>query len=469
MPPTNIRPEYVDELQQHIAHIQRHASGSDEGVWGPDDLPHTVFPPGTVWTPHEKRLFFHALTRYSRFKPDLIASHIHTKSEVDVSVYLDTLETARWSSTTPTTSDLVFEPALEAHESLISFEEKESSKLNRMANRYEAGLRGTKILKRMADADLESSPSPKKQRTTDDGRPSVLSRDIMVAAHRAMTAKYFPARETQNKNRGSDSILLARERKLQADMKALRDIGLTEERLSQDRLDIFRLDRLAFLNKNIYSNLVPDDGKKRSRMNMTYRFLELLRSYLIAFVSDVMHHAISIADVRFQSKQGTKVFGNVEKEVLSQHVIEATKLVGLTWSCDSFFEDLPCRLGLHLVDFNSDGQELLLQPSVGILIGDAHSARSGGGVNLVPSLHQREPLEPSASWLPASMPDDESFGANDDVGDEDENEEVEGEEGEEEAVSTVIHAEKEIDMADAQLEKIANLELTRLYQISKRK
>ncbi|KAI9454772.1 hypothetical protein BJY52DRAFT_1104534, partial [Lactarius psammicola] len=44
--------------------------------------------PTGYWTAAEKALFFRALSTHSRFRPDLIASCIGTKSILDVVVYL---------------------------------------------------------------------------------------------------------------------------------------------------------------------------------------------------------------------------------------------------------------------------------------------------------------------------------------------------------------------------------------------
>lgn len=49
----------------------------------------------TFWTPEEKHSFFEALGRLSRYRPDLIAARLETKSEMEVRQYLDLLERAK--------------------------------------------------------------------------------------------------------------------------------------------------------------------------------------------------------------------------------------------------------------------------------------------------------------------------------------------------------------------------------------
>ncbi|KAH8987427.1 hypothetical protein EDB92DRAFT_1778038, partial [Lactarius akahatsu] len=73
----------------HISATLHHFTGAPE----PPELPYapSYHPPTGYWTAAEKALFFHALSTYSRFRPDLIASSIGTKSVLDVVVYLSLL------------------------------------------------------------------------------------------------------------------------------------------------------------------------------------------------------------------------------------------------------------------------------------------------------------------------------------------------------------------------------------------
>lgn len=84
------------------------------------------FPPSSYWTSHEKDLFFHGLAVYSRFRPDLIAESIKTKSTLDVCLYLDMLQSASSSipSQKPGSLRSSLEPAMEVSSQWIQNEEQ---------------------------------------------------------------------------------------------------------------------------------------------------------------------------------------------------------------------------------------------------------------------------------------------------------------------------------------------------------
>ncbi|KAH9164659.1 hypothetical protein EDB89DRAFT_2077804 [Lactarius sanguifluus] len=79
----------ASHLDTHISATRHHFTGAPE----PPEPPYapSYHPPTGYWTGAEKALFFHALSTYSRFRPDLIASSIGTKSVLDVVVYLGLL------------------------------------------------------------------------------------------------------------------------------------------------------------------------------------------------------------------------------------------------------------------------------------------------------------------------------------------------------------------------------------------
>ncbi|KAH9052287.1 hypothetical protein EDB87DRAFT_1692445 [Lactarius vividus] len=79
----------TSHLDTHISATLHHFTGAPE----PPEPPYapSYHPPTGYWTAAEKALFFHALPTYSRFRPDLIASSIGTKSVLDVVVYLGLL------------------------------------------------------------------------------------------------------------------------------------------------------------------------------------------------------------------------------------------------------------------------------------------------------------------------------------------------------------------------------------------
>jgi hypothetical protein len=79
------------------AHIDAHISATRHYFTGaphPPEPPYapSYHPPTGYWTAAEKALFFHALSTHSRFRPDLIASSIGTKSLLDVMIYLALLQ-----------------------------------------------------------------------------------------------------------------------------------------------------------------------------------------------------------------------------------------------------------------------------------------------------------------------------------------------------------------------------------------
>lgn len=122
-----LNPGYIDDLQAHIRHTQDHSQGVDEGLWGPDELPYSNLPPNVVWTPEEKRLFFRALSRFSRLRPDLIAENIGSKSSLDVSLYIAALEKATRGQGTLRKRD--FAAAFLVDDKLVRVEEEQSATL----------------------------------------------------------------------------------------------------------------------------------------------------------------------------------------------------------------------------------------------------------------------------------------------------------------------------------------------------
>lgn len=92
-------------LAWYSAEFHRHATDSALEAAGRIYLPslneerrqyRTIVPPsGAEWLPREKDLFFVALMRHSRLRPDLIARDVPGKSEAEVLWYIDELE---WQS-----------------------------------------------------------------------------------------------------------------------------------------------------------------------------------------------------------------------------------------------------------------------------------------------------------------------------------------------------------------------------------
>ena len=79
----------TEHLADHISATHHHLTGAPE----PPEPPYapSFHPPTGYWTSAEKALFFRALSAHSRFRPDLIAASIGTKSTADVAMYLSLL------------------------------------------------------------------------------------------------------------------------------------------------------------------------------------------------------------------------------------------------------------------------------------------------------------------------------------------------------------------------------------------
>ena len=115
---------YLAQFRVHQKFVQAHLKGSLN-----DEQPLPSFSsPSSYWSPEEKDLFFHGLAVYSRFRPDLIAESIKTKTTFDVCVYLDHLHNAIPSEINGSlTSSL--EPAMEVSSAWIQNEEKFAAEL----------------------------------------------------------------------------------------------------------------------------------------------------------------------------------------------------------------------------------------------------------------------------------------------------------------------------------------------------
>ncbi|KAI0343549.1 hypothetical protein BDW22DRAFT_1419470 [Trametopsis cervina] len=81
---------YILHLHEHTGRVLQHLIGHDPSS---SSLP-SYFPPNSYWTGEEKDRFFHALATCSRFRPDLIAQEVGTKTLTDVCLYLHMLEEA---------------------------------------------------------------------------------------------------------------------------------------------------------------------------------------------------------------------------------------------------------------------------------------------------------------------------------------------------------------------------------------
>ena len=114
---------YVAQFRVHQKFVQAHLKGTLDGEQ--PFLP-AFFPPSSYWSSDEKDLFFHGLAVYSRFRPDLIAESIKTKTILDVCLYLDILQTASSAIPSEIHGSLrsSLEPAMEVSSTWIQNEEQ---------------------------------------------------------------------------------------------------------------------------------------------------------------------------------------------------------------------------------------------------------------------------------------------------------------------------------------------------------
>lgn len=114
---------YLSHFRDHIAQVQAHLLGQTQDVLLP-----SIGTPTVYWTSFEKNLFFHALTRHSRLRPDLIAAYIKTKSAVDVCAYIHSLHVAsKHNPIYRKRKDM--EIAFEVSDSWIEYEEQAAASL----------------------------------------------------------------------------------------------------------------------------------------------------------------------------------------------------------------------------------------------------------------------------------------------------------------------------------------------------
>ncbi|ESK97066.1 hypothetical protein Moror_6287 [Moniliophthora roreri MCA 2997] len=80
---------YLLSFREHVAGFEKHLLGSGDRSLLPSRVATSSY-----WTSSEKETFFHSLSVHSRYRPDLIALDIKSKSIADVCVYLTLLEKA---------------------------------------------------------------------------------------------------------------------------------------------------------------------------------------------------------------------------------------------------------------------------------------------------------------------------------------------------------------------------------------
>ncbi|CCM03568.1 uncharacterized protein FIBRA_05704 [Fibroporia radiculosa] len=117
---SSVDSNYLSHFSEYLSHVRSHLAGKD----GSGPLSPSVFAPCAYWTCEDKEAFFHGLSVHSRFRPDLIAEEVKTKSATDVCVYLDLLERGAQEAAGVKRKDLP--AAMEVSNDWIALEEQKA-------------------------------------------------------------------------------------------------------------------------------------------------------------------------------------------------------------------------------------------------------------------------------------------------------------------------------------------------------
>jgi hypothetical protein len=115
---------YYRHFREHLHDVQEHIRGSSHDTLGP-----SFHPPRGYWTSEEKDKFFHGISVYSRFRPDLIAEDIPTKTILDVCTYLSLLNEASANEKGRKRARDTASAALETSDDWVDFEEQQAQLL----------------------------------------------------------------------------------------------------------------------------------------------------------------------------------------------------------------------------------------------------------------------------------------------------------------------------------------------------
>lgn len=113
--------DYTAQFRRNLAEVQAHLAGNVGNSLYPSYIPPTGY-----WTSLEKNAFFHGLCIHSRFRPDLIAACVHTKSVVDVCTYIDALDKGLSKNSNLHYARATMEGAVEVSDAWVEWEEKHS-------------------------------------------------------------------------------------------------------------------------------------------------------------------------------------------------------------------------------------------------------------------------------------------------------------------------------------------------------
>ncbi|KAJ7218048.1 hypothetical protein GGX14DRAFT_439411 [Mycena pura] len=125
---------YLSDYEYHLRQLRAHLAGDTD-----QPLPSSFIPPAGYWTSREKDLFFHALVVHSRFRPDLIAASVKSKTIIDVCAYIDALDQAAVAAPPFQMPSLrsSLNGAMEVSESWVQHEEEQASILIEMEPEWE--------------------------------------------------------------------------------------------------------------------------------------------------------------------------------------------------------------------------------------------------------------------------------------------------------------------------------------------
>jgi len=117
-------PPYLSLFHQHLNELSEHLSDTTHA--GSHSI---TLINGVEWKSSEKDAFFHALSVYSRLRPDLIAASIETKNEVEVLEYISLLEETKQENVQEDMCRKNLPLAHEVSDAWIEWEEENAERL----------------------------------------------------------------------------------------------------------------------------------------------------------------------------------------------------------------------------------------------------------------------------------------------------------------------------------------------------
>jgi DNA-directed RNA polymerase subunit RPC12/RpoP len=139
-------PGYLNDLEVASTYVQHRATGKAKYVFWADEMAsyhglanHAVPPFHEPWIEEEKQRFFYALSRHSRFRPDLIAEDVGTRTTAEVDAYLALL--ASYSAATSSLTRDEHPTAYEVTDDWLRWEETQAYRVRHAAVAYDSRKR----------------------------------------------------------------------------------------------------------------------------------------------------------------------------------------------------------------------------------------------------------------------------------------------------------------------------------------